>query len=292
MLAIYTPTYNREKELFKLYNTLCQQTNKNFFWLVVDDGSTDSTEETVQRWVKESIIKISYVKKENGGKHTAINTALDIVNDYWNVCIDSDDWLMDKNSIDIVLSDIAKIKEQPDVISILYPYQFKNIELKNKNHNFKELKDCDPRDKKNGVLETTTISRPNAYGNNRFPLFENENFIAESALETLKFMEGTILYKHTPLVQGEYLASGLTHNIVNTWKKNPKGYYYVRNLSVKYYNANHRYIKALIPLGQMVALNIDLKKNIFLGIDSKYKLQGLFSIPLGLGYWFKKFKNN
>ncbi len=41
-LTILTPTYNRAYTLSKLYESLLAQTNKNFIWMVIDDGSTDN----------------------------------------------------------------------------------------------------------------------------------------------------------------------------------------------------------------------------------------------------------
>ena len=43
-ITIITPTYNRADLLPRLYESLVRQTDKDFEWLVVDDGSTDKTE--------------------------------------------------------------------------------------------------------------------------------------------------------------------------------------------------------------------------------------------------------
>lgn len=45
ILTVLTPTYNRCQLLPKLYESLRRQTNQRFQWLVIDDGSTDGTEE-------------------------------------------------------------------------------------------------------------------------------------------------------------------------------------------------------------------------------------------------------
>ena len=42
-LTVFTPAYNREKLLKRLYDSLVNQTCKDFVWLIVDDGSTDNT---------------------------------------------------------------------------------------------------------------------------------------------------------------------------------------------------------------------------------------------------------
>lgn len=43
-LSIITPTYNRANLLSACYASLCQQTDLDFEWIVIDDGSTDDTE--------------------------------------------------------------------------------------------------------------------------------------------------------------------------------------------------------------------------------------------------------
>ena len=72
--TIFTPTYNRAYILENLYNDLKKQTFKDFEWLIVDDGSTDNTKELIDRFINDNKIDIKYIYKENGGKHTAINT--------------------------------------------------------------------------------------------------------------------------------------------------------------------------------------------------------------------------
>ena len=49
-VTIITPTYNRAELLKNLYQSLEQQNNKDFEWLIVDDGSTDCTQEVVETY--------------------------------------------------------------------------------------------------------------------------------------------------------------------------------------------------------------------------------------------------
>ena len=43
LITVFTPTYNRAELLPRLHKSLQEQNNKNFEWLIVDDGSTDNT---------------------------------------------------------------------------------------------------------------------------------------------------------------------------------------------------------------------------------------------------------
>lgn len=50
MITVFTPTYNRAYIIENLYKSLQRQTFKDFEWLVIDDGSTDNTEELFASW--------------------------------------------------------------------------------------------------------------------------------------------------------------------------------------------------------------------------------------------------
>lgn len=101
-LTVFTPTYNREKTLERLYRSLCVQTCRSFEWLVIDDGSTDQTRRLIESFNKEHKLPIRYIYKENGGLHTAYNTAYDVIDTELNVCVDSDDF-MPANAVELIL---------------------------------------------------------------------------------------------------------------------------------------------------------------------------------------------
>lgn len=91
-LTVFTPTYNREKLLTRVYKSLINQTNQDFEWLIVDDGSTDETQQEVERWIEDNRITIRYYKRENGGKMRAHNLGVELANAPLFVCLDSDDY--------------------------------------------------------------------------------------------------------------------------------------------------------------------------------------------------------
>ena len=288
MLAIYTPTFNREKELHSLYKSLLSQSNKKFFWLVVDDGSSDNTEKIVRKWQSDKKIDIEYLKKENGGKHTALNLALDRVDNYWNICVDSDDWLLDSEVVERIHQDINNCDNE-SIVSIIYPYKFDHSTFEIKNREKVIVDDVNLRHKKSNQLEFSIVSKPQAYKDIRFPVYEGEKFMSEGAIETPKLFKGKRIYINEPIVEGRYLQDGLTENIVKLWRKNPKGYYYVRNLWAEFYKYKKSYHKAIKPLGQIVAFNLDGGYPWLKEIDNK--ILGILSIPFGIIYWLKKFKD-
>ena len=93
MLTILTPTYNRAEELKRLGGSLLAQTSKDFEWLVIDDGSSDETAAVVNDFSSQASFPVRYVKKDNGGKHTAINLGVSMISSGLTFIVDSDDWL-------------------------------------------------------------------------------------------------------------------------------------------------------------------------------------------------------
>lgn len=105
-ITVFTPSYNRAHLLKVAYESLCAQMVDSdlgslFEWLIVDDGSTDNTEEVVRGFVEDQKIAVRYFKKPNGGKHTAINLGAKEAKGELFWILDSDDSLP-KNALSSV----------------------------------------------------------------------------------------------------------------------------------------------------------------------------------------------
>ncbi len=90
--TVFSPSYNRADTLPRLYKSLCEQTFKDFEWVIVDDGSTDSTADVVKPWVSSAPFPVRYFWKPNGGKHTAINRGVQEAAGRLFAMSDADDW--------------------------------------------------------------------------------------------------------------------------------------------------------------------------------------------------------
>lgn len=111
-LTVFTPAYNRAHTLPRTYESLLRQENKDFIWLIVDDGSRDDTAALVKSWQsRDNGFEIRYIYKENGGMHTAHNTAYENIDTELNVCIDSDDCLAD-GAVENILNKWNQVKDK------------------------------------------------------------------------------------------------------------------------------------------------------------------------------------
>lgn len=117
LITVITPTFNRATLLPRLYESLCRQTCKDFEWIVVDDGSTDNTQEVLAQLlgitnhrVQSAGFKVQYYRKENGGKHTAVNLGVTKAQGKLTIILDSDDELP-ATSIEEITEACTKIKD-------------------------------------------------------------------------------------------------------------------------------------------------------------------------------------
>lgn len=94
-VTVFTPTFNRVNTLPRVYNSLCEQTYKDFTWIVVDDGSTDDTKSLIECYQKDAAFEIIYCYQQNSGKHVAINRAVSLTTSELFIIADSDDSFKD-----------------------------------------------------------------------------------------------------------------------------------------------------------------------------------------------------
>lgn len=92
--SVITPTFNRAPLLKHVYESLINQTFRDFEWIVVNDGSTDNTEEIVQQLSRSSPFPIQYVYQKNSGLHVARNTGIILSRGLLCIFLDDDDILL------------------------------------------------------------------------------------------------------------------------------------------------------------------------------------------------------
>jgi glycosyltransferase involved in cell wall biosynthesis len=105
-ISVITPTYNRAPFLPRVWQSLKVQTEEDFEWIIVDDGSTDNTHQIVQQLQKEDN-RIRYIRlPENRGVNFARAKGVDQSKAPYIVFLDSDDMLYDRYTLKIMLDEI------------------------------------------------------------------------------------------------------------------------------------------------------------------------------------------
>ena len=93
-MSIITPVYNRRKELPRALESVVTQSYRDFEHIVIDDGSLESIDDIIKDYMCRSPFPIAFIKKENGGVHTARNAGIRVSRGKYMVFLDSDDELL------------------------------------------------------------------------------------------------------------------------------------------------------------------------------------------------------
>lgn len=278
-LTIFTPAYNRAYSIHLCYESLCRQTCKDFIWLVVDDGSTDNTAELIEEWQKkDNGFEIRYIYKENGGMHTAHNTAYENIDTELNVCIDSDDYMTD-NAVELIINCWSRNKSDAlagiialdidtkgTVIGKELPNDIKTTTL------IGYYENGGAGDKKL-VYRTDVIKSVPSY-----PEFEGEKYVGLAYKYHLIDKKYKLFILNEPVCVVEYRADGSSVNMYRQYLKNPKGFAFFRKTEMLCTSSKKR---CFIECVHYVSSSIISKNKNFLK-ESPKKLFTFCAIPFGI----------
>ena len=222
IITVFTPTYNRAEKLTPLYESLCRQSFTSFEWLIVDDGSTDSTEAVVKSYIEEGRVSIRYYKQENGGKMRAHNYGAKLCQTKYFVCVDSDDYLTD-NAIEIMEQGLTEVDQDDTKIGLLLrkflnDSDNKEFSISGKFITLHGLYDSKFRG------ETTLVFKIKVLREFPFPVVEGEKFITENIAYSLMDQKYEYLFISKAVTICEYNPDGYTLNLLKLYKDNPCGY--------------------------------------------------------------------
>jgi glycosyltransferase involved in cell wall biosynthesis len=279
LLTVFTPTFNRAYILHKCYESLKRQSSKEFVWLIIDDGSTDHTEDLVSSWIKERVITIRYYRQENQGMHGAHNTAYSLIDTELNVCIDSDDYMPD-DAVEKIVSfwrnhgspDVGGIigldcHQNGEVIGTEFPENIKRSTLFDLYH-----KHGVKGDKK--LVYRTILTKKYPY-----PIYRNEKLVPLSYKYFMLDLECEMLLMNEPLCIVEYLPDGSSMNILKQYKNSPNGFRFYRMEMMKLPNTSSLFkFKQAI---HYVSCSIFAKSSSMLK-QTPQKLLTITALPLGI----------
>ena len=282
ILTVFTPAYNRADLLTRCYESMCKQTNKNFIWMIVDDGSTDNTREISESWVKNTKdFQVIYIYKENGGLHTAYNTAIANIDTELCVCIDSDDFMPD-NAVELIL-DFWK-KNGSD--------KYAGIVGRDFNMDGNVIGDMLPDIKSVNLIGLFT-GKYNIVNGDRTNVVRTELYKKYAPMKVFKgeknfnphYMHLQISQEYDFLVLNEnlrfvdYQETGMSNSMLKQYRSSPNSFAEIRKLYLSFKDTSLKFkIKHSIHLASSCIL---AKKTMSSVKDNPYKLLSVIALPFG-----------
>jgi len=280
-ITVFTPTYNRAYILSRLYNSLCAQSNPDFEWLLIDDGSSDTTADLVNTFIAENKIKITYHYQANKGMVGAHNTAHHLMTTPLCVCIDSDDY-MPNDAIDKILT-FWEQHGAPEYAGIVGLDAFTDGTIVAP---LPAIKAC----KFSELYVNYKLAGDVKFVHNRavfnqylpYTFFEGEKYSVTSYLYLYIEQKHQLLICNEVFCIVEYLPDGLTMNLFNQYKQSPKSYAHYRLAKMKFaLNYQERFRNAI----HYVSSSLFAKDINFLS-KTDNKATVLLAFPFGIALWF------
>jgi len=228
LISILTPTYNRGKLLLPLYESLKNLTFEDFEWLIVDDGSEDDTEQYALSWIAHNIqnaeFPIRYIKKSNGGKHTAINRGVREANGELILILDSDDTLP-ADSLATIAQYYEQCKGYKDCAGVCGLMAHHDGQLIGtgfpKEPMYESALQFRYAEKGNVTGDLLEVYKTSVMREFPFPEIENEKFCPESLVWNRIANKYKLFCFNKVIYYRDYLEGGLTSKIVRIRMNSP-----------------------------------------------------------------------
>ena len=224
-ITILTPTYNRASLLPRLFDSLLRQTNKDFEWIVVDDGSTDDTREVVAN-LKEKCggaFPMGYVYKANGGKHMAINIGAERARGELLFIADSDDLLAD-DALETVANswhDISDDKSFAGIAGLDIAMDTREVIGSGLPQEHIDCNAIDIRYRHHVTGDMKEVFRTEVLREFPFPEFAGERFCPEQLVWFRMARRYRLRYINKPIYIADYQPDGITAGITRARMRNP-----------------------------------------------------------------------
>ncbi|MDA7646719.1 glycosyltransferase family 2 protein [Akkermansiaceae bacterium] len=278
-LTVFTPTYNRAHLLEQLYDSLVNQTSKDFLWLIIDDGSTDNTRELVDGWINENLIHVQYHFQNNKGMVGAHNTAHYIMTTELCVCIDSDDF-MPENAVQRIIelwnqhgyeksAGMVGLDSFKDgaIVGAKFPENVKEAKFTEITQKYKAHGD------KKFVHNRKVFNKYLPY-----QFFEGEKFPITSYLYLFIEQNHRWLLFNEVFSIIEYMPDGLSRNLFRQYLESPKSFCLYRKARMAYaYNYKNKFRNTIHYVSSSI-----MCKNWSLIRDTPSKFTVILAIPLGV----------
>lgn len=224
-ITILTPTYNRASLLPRLFDSLLRQTNKDFEWIVVDDGSTDDTREVVAN-LKEKCggaFPMGYVYKANGGKHMAINIGAERARGELLFIADSDDLLTDDalETVENSWHDISDDKSFAGIAGLDITMDTREVIGSGLPQEHIDCNAIDIRYRHHVTGDMKEVFRTEVLREFPFPEFAGERFCPEQLVWFRMARRYRLRYINKPIYIADYQPDGITAGITRARMRNP-----------------------------------------------------------------------
>ena len=224
MITVFTPVYNREKTLKRLYDSLILQSSDDFEWLVVNDGSTDRSDEIIRSFIAEEKLNINYITKRNEGLNRTYNLGVKNAKGELFFRVDSDDCVY-PDAIEQI-NKYSYLCDAENICGITFLTENLNSGKLLGLHPFSKIKESDYFEYRafyGAIGDRAEVVKTSVLKEFPYPFFEGEKFCPEGLMWNRIAKKYHCYYIPKIIYRREYCEDSITKTVKSVLHKNWHG---------------------------------------------------------------------
>lgn len=208
-ISIVTVCYNSKKTIRDTFDSLLNQTNNNFEYIVIDGKSTDGTLKLIEEYLPKFNGRMQYISEEDNGIYDAMNKGIKLSTGKYIGIVNSDDWY----ELDTIENVINATNKSPEIDLF---YGFIRI-IKNGKEYMIRRNNYDFINEMNGMLQhPTCFLKKEAY--NKYGVFDTRYKISADLDLMVRMVNQGIKYKAIDKVITNFRVGGASFRNDNSFE--------------------------------------------------------------------------
>lgn len=269
-ITVLSMCYNKASTILRTYRSLLAQTNYDFEWLIVNDGSTDNIKEVIHE-IKIDKFQVRFIDKENEGPAKTFNRGVREASGDIIFRLDPDDFVT-PDAIQKILDYWPLVEYNQHLCGLVFLAKFENGDIvgthpytENKISNFFNYRIYD-----HATGDRAEVIKKEVYMEFPWPKYGNEKFVLESSFWYPMAMKYDSYYINYAIYIREYNENSITAASSLTYKKNPVGT--IENILTKFRIFNKKRKTMSIRMTQLKGCLLYYRY----GLYSNFSLWALF----------------
>lgn len=233
-VAVVTATHDRLPLLKRLYESLADQSDLQFTWVIVDDASTDGTTRWAEALADRAPFTVKVFRSEtNIGKAGSLNIAFDRVSSDLFVIVDSDDRLLPEG-VAIVRETATRAADKTNVGAFLFDYVDDTGRVLRQNGWGRPVVQTQPElAARGGSQDGCIVYTSEVASHFRYPKFQGETFVADGLPQAMMAPSLGILLPNEVIGIAQYQPGGLTSQGRALRLRNPNGMMFLAKVNAR-----------------------------------------------------------
>ena len=224
-VTVLSMCYNKADTIVRCYESLRNQTCRDFEWIIVNDGSTDNILDLVPLF-EDDLFDVIFIDKPNEGIAPTWNKGVEQARGKLIFRVDPDDWVY-PTAIENIIIYSTLLDSDSHLCGLVFQSTFEDGDIVGYHPFNEEVTRCDFNSFRiiyKAIGDRAEVCLKSVFEEFKWPYYLDEKFYPESVMWRKIADKYDALYINVPIYIREYGDNCISANNSAVMRKNPKGY--------------------------------------------------------------------